>query len=86
MAGFKMTLQELGTIFQSQIGVKILVLNNQFLGMVRQWQEMFFDRRYAHTEMINPDFQLIAQGYGIACQKVEHRAALSEAGRYLPSA
>ncbi|SMD36734.1 acetolactate synthase, large subunit [Reichenbachiella faecimaris] len=77
--GFQMTIQELGTIFQSNIGVKILILNNQFLGMVRQWQEMFFDKRYAHTEMINPDFQLISKGYGIPCNKVTSRDELAVA-------
>lgn len=77
--GFQMTIQELGTIFQSNIGVKVLILNNQFLGMVRQWQEMFFDKRYAHTEMINPDFQLISKGYGIPCNKVTDRNELAVA-------
>lgn len=77
--GFQMTIQELGTIFQSNIGVKILILNNQFLGMVRQWQEMFFDKRYAHTEMINPDFQMISKGYGIPCNKVTDRDELAVA-------
>jgi acetolactate synthase I/II/III large subunit len=74
--GFQMTIQELGTIFQSQIGVKILILNNNFLGMVRQWQQLFHDKRYSFTELINPNFQLIAQGYGIPAQKVEDRANL----------
>jgi acetolactate synthase-1/2/3 large subunit len=77
--GFQMTLQELGTIFQFKIDVKILILNNEFLGMVRQWQEMFFDKRYSHTEMTNPDFQSIAKGYGIASEKVTERDELSEA-------
>lgn len=77
--GFQMTIQELGTIFQSKIGVKILVLNNNFLGMVRQWQELFFDSRYSFTEMNNPDFQMISKGYGIPCNKVEDRAELDVA-------
>lgn len=77
--GFQMTIQELATIFQYQIGVKVLILNNNFLGMVRQWQQLFFDKRYSSTELVNPDFQLIAQGYGIACNKVEARENLSEA-------
>lgn len=77
--GFQMTIQELATIFQYQIGVKILILNNNFLGMVRQWQQLFFDKRYSSTELVNPDFQLISQGYGIACNKVEARADLSDA-------
>ncbi len=77
--GFQMTIQELGTIFQSKIGVKILILNNNFLGMVRQWQQLFFDRRYSFTELINPDFQLISQGYGIESRRIDERATLSEA-------
>ena len=74
--GFQMTLQELGTISQYGINVKVIILNNNFLGMVRQWQQLFFDKRYSFTEMSNPNFQLIAQGYGIATNKVEHRADL----------
>lgn len=77
--GFQMTIQELGTIFQSQIGVKILILNNNFLGMVRQWQQLFFDKRYSFTELVNPNFQLIAEGYGIPSQKVESRDNLDAA-------
>ena len=77
--GFQMTIQELGTISQSQIDVKILILNNNFLGMVRQWQELFFDRRYSYTELINPDFQKIADGYGIPANKVTERAQLDSA-------
>lgn len=77
--GFQMTIQELGTIFQSKIGVKILILNNNFLGMVRQWQQLFFDKRYSFTELVNPNFQLICQGYGIESQRIDERATLSEA-------
>jgi acetolactate synthase-1/2/3 large subunit len=77
--GFQMTIQELGTIFQSDIHVKILVLNNQFLGMVRQWQQLFFDRRYSFTELKNPDFQLIAKAYNIDTQKISERNDLDEA-------
>ncbi|UXP33974.1 biosynthetic-type acetolactate synthase large subunit [Reichenbachiella agarivorans] len=77
--GFQMTIQELGTIFQSKIGVKILILNNNFLGMVRQWQQLFFDSRYSFTEMINPDFQKISEGYGIPCSRLEKRENLEEA-------
>jgi len=77
--GIQMTIQELGTIFQTQAPVKIILLNNNFLGMVRQWQEMFFDRRYASTELVNPDFQTIAKGYGMACEKVEERDDLDAA-------
>jgi acetolactate synthase I/II/III large subunit len=77
--GFQMTIQELGTIFQSKIPVKIVLLNNNFLGMVRQWQELFFDGRYASTELINPDFQMISKGYYIDSQKVTERGELDAA-------
>ncbi|WP_055447733.1 biosynthetic-type acetolactate synthase large subunit [Lacinutrix mariniflava] len=77
--GYQMTIQELGTIFQQKVPVKIVVLNNEFLGMVRQWQEMFFDRRYASTEMTNPDFVAIAKGYFIDAQKVTKREELKDA-------
>ena len=76
--GFQMTIQELGTIFQTGVPVKIVVLNNDFLGMVRQWQELFFDSRYASTEMINPDFVAIAKGYYIESSKVSKRKNLKE--------
>ena len=74
--GFQMTIQELGVILQNNINVKILLLNNEFLGMVRQWQQLFFDRRYASTEMANPDFQLICQGFGIECSLCTDRSEL----------
>jgi len=77
--GLQMTIQELGTIFQSQVAVKIVLLNNSFLGMVRQWQELFYDRRYSFTELKNPDFGLIARGNGIAYRCVERREELSDA-------
>jgi len=77
--GYQMTIQELGTIFQTGVAVKILVLNNEYLGMVRQWQQLFFDRRYASTEMTNPDFVTIAKGYHIPAQKVTERKDLSSA-------
>ena len=75
--GFQMTIQELGTIFQSEAAVKIVILNNNFLGMVRQWQQLFFDKRYASTEMINPDFVAIAKGYFIEAKKVDKREKLN---------
>ena len=77
--GFQMTIQELGTIFQEKVPVKIILLNNNFLGMVRQWQELFFDFRYAETELINPDFQIIAKGYYIPSIKVAERKNLDKA-------
>lgn len=77
--GFQMTLQELGTIMQSDINVKILILNNEFLGMVRQWQQLFHDRRYSFVDITSPDFVMVAKGYGIAGQKISDRADLREA-------
>lgn len=76
---FQMTLQELGTIYQSEIGVKIVILNNNFLGMVRQWQQLFFDKRYSSTEMVNPDFVQIAKGFFIPGRKVTDRADIAAA-------
>ncbi|WOD42198.1 biosynthetic-type acetolactate synthase large subunit [Hwangdonia lutea] len=77
--GYQMNIQELGTIFQQKAAVKIVVLNNEFLGMVRQWQQLFFDKRYASTEMINPNFVAIAEGYYIKARKVVKREELAEA-------
>ena len=77
--GFQMTIQELGTILETKVPVKILILNNEFLGMVRQWQELFFEKRYASTTMINPDFQMIAKGYGIKTSLVQERSSLKQA-------
>ena len=77
--GLQMTLQELGTIMQENLDVKIILLNNNFLGMVRQWQELFFHERYSFTEMVNPDFVSIAKAYGIAAREVQKREELDEA-------
>ncbi|GMN09000.1 biosynthetic-type acetolactate synthase large subunit [Croceitalea sp. MTPC9] len=74
--GYQMTIQELGVIFQHNIPVKIVVLNNDHLGMVRQWQELFFDKRYASTVMVNPDFVKIAEGYHIKAKCVNERKDL----------
>ena len=74
--GFQMTIQELGTIYQNNTAVKIIILNNNFLGMVRQWQQLFFEKRYASTEMINPDFVAISKGYFIEASKVDKRKDL----------
>lgn len=76
--GFQMTLQELGTIAQSKLPVKIIILNNNFLGMVRQWQELFHSRRYSFVELENPDFITIAKGFGIPGHTVSDRSLLSE--------
>jgi len=77
--GFQMTIQELGTILQFGMDVKILILNNNFLGMVRQWQQLFFDRRYSFTEIVNPDFTAIAKAYSIESLKITEREELNAA-------
>ena len=79
--GLQMTLQELGTIMQEQLNVKIILLNNNFLGMVRQWQELFFQDRYSATVMRNPNFVMIAKAYGIASREVQKREELDDAIR-----
>jgi acetolactate synthase-1/2/3 large subunit len=84
--GFQMTIQELGTILHYRIPVKIIILNNGFLGMVRQWQEMFYKGRYASTELVNPEFVTIAQGYGITAKKVTIRKELNSSLKELLSA
>ena len=76
--GYQMTIQELGVIFQHNVPVKIVVLNNDHLGMVRQWQELFFEKRYASTVMVNPDFVKIAEGYHIESQRVSERKDLKD--------
>ena len=76
--GFQMTLQEMATIYQSNIPVKIVILNNQFLGMVRQWQQLFFEKRYSSTDMVNPDFVAVAKGFYLDALKVEVREKLKE--------
>lgn len=77
--GFQMTMQELGTIQQDNIPVKIIILNNHYLGMVRQWQERFFDKRYSFVDMVTPDFVQIADSYNIKAEKVDIREELSDA-------
>lgn len=77
--GFQMTIQELGTIMQFGAKVKILILNNQFLGMVRQWQQLFHDKRYSFVNITSPDFVTVAKGYGIQGQKISERKDLKEA-------
>jgi acetolactate synthase I/II/III large subunit len=77
--GLQMTIQELGTILHYGIPVKIILLNNNFLGMVRQWQEMFYNKRYASTELVNPDFVAVAKAYGIQGKKVTVRNDLKGA-------
>lgn len=77
--GIQMTIQELGTIMQTNVDIKIIILNNHFLGMVRQWQELFFDERYSETVMKNPDFVKISEAYDITAEKVETRDELDKA-------
>jgi acetolactate synthase-1/2/3 large subunit len=76
--GFQMTIQELGTIMQTGVDVKIIILNNRFLGMVRQWQELFNDRRYSFVDIASPDYVTVARGYGITGKRVEARAELKQ--------
>jgi acetolactate synthase-1/2/3 large subunit len=89
--GFQMNIQELGTIMEQKTDVKIIILNNGYLGMVRQWQTLFFDGRFAGTPMLSPDYGLIARAYGIPYQKVTEldqvdaaiRTAIAHEGAYL---
>ncbi|WP_276682890.1 biosynthetic-type acetolactate synthase large subunit [Empedobacter brevis] len=76
---FQMTIQELATIFQYHVAVKIIVLNNHYLGMVRQWQSMFFDKRYSFVEMTNPDFSKVAQSFGIKGENISETEELDDA-------
>ena len=71
-----MTIQELGTIMQTEVNVKIIILNNQFLGMVRQWQQLFHDKRYSFVDIASPDYVMVAKGYGIEGHKVAERTDL----------
>ncbi|MEO6188604.1 MAG: biosynthetic-type acetolactate synthase large subunit [Ginsengibacter sp.] len=77
--GFQMTLQEMGTIMQNNIDVKILILNNEYLGMVRQWQELFNERRYSFTDIKSPDYVTLAKAYNIDAKRVSERDKLKEA-------
>ena len=77
--GFQMTIQELGTISQLGLAVKIVILNNHFLGMVRQWQDLFFEKRYSMTELTNPNFIMISEGFGIPAKRISERGDLNKA-------
>lgn len=77
--GFQMTLQELGTIMQFKPNVKILILNNNFLGMVRQWQQLFHEKRYSFVDIQSPDFVQVAKGYGIPGNSISKRDDLKKA-------
>jgi acetolactate synthase-1/2/3 large subunit len=83
--GYQMTLQELGTIMQYKIPVKVLVLNNSFLGMVRQWQQLFHGKRYSFTEMENPDFVKLAEAYSVKAGRVTERSQLKDSIREMLS-
>ena len=77
--GFQMTLQELGTLAQEGFDLKIVILNNRHLGMVRQWQELFFDRRYSQVEIASPDYVTLCRAYGIPARRIDERTQLSDA-------
>ena len=77
--GIQMTIQEFGTIMQCGVNVKIIILNNQFLGMVRQWQQLFNDKRYSFVDIASPDYIMVAKGYGIDGKKVSERNDLKQA-------
>ncbi|RMG81910.1 MAG: acetolactate synthase large subunit, partial [Chloroflexi bacterium] len=83
--GFQMTMCELATAAQENINVNIAIINNSFLGMVRQWQELFYDRRYQATPMFNPDFCKLAEAFGIPAMRVTHRNQVEEAVAYAQS-
>ena len=84
--GLQMTSQELGTMYQSEVGVKIVLMNNGYLGMVRQWQELFYDRRYSFTELVNPDFELLAKANHIAYRYVDKHEDLDDAVKEMRNA
>lgn len=77
--GFQMTIQELGTIMQGELDVKIIILNNRYLGMVRQWQELFNEKRYSFVDIASPDFVQVAKGYGISGKSISQRAGIRAA-------
>jgi acetolactate synthase-1/2/3 large subunit len=77
--GFQMTLQELGTIMQAEVSVKMLILNNRFLGMVRQWQQLFHDKRYSFVDIQSPDYVQLVKAYGLEGNSVDDRKNLKEA-------
>ena len=76
-----MTIQELGMLSQWNVGVKIILLDNEFLGMVRQWQQLFFDKRYSEVALQNPDFVKIAEGFGVQGKTISHIDDLEEGVR-----
>jgi acetolactate synthase I/II/III large subunit len=81
--GIQMTIQELGTIMQSGVEVKVIIMNNQFLGMVRQWQQLFHDKRYSFVDIVSPDYVMVAKGYGIAGKSISTRSELKESLRQM---
>lgn len=83
--GLQMTVEELGTVMEYRTPVKMILLNNNYLGNVRQWQELFFNRRYAFTHLMNPDFQVLVSAYGIPSRRVTRREDLADAVREMLS-
>ena len=81
--GIQMTVQELGTIMQYGVAVKIVILNNGWLGNVRQWQELFYGERYSQTELLNPDYGLLAKAYGLRYRCLSERSEMDDALREL---
>ena len=79
--GFQMTMCELATIVQEKIDVNIAIINNGYLGMVRQWQEFFYERRYAATPLVSPDFVKLAEAFGIRAMRVDQRRDVIASGR-----
>jgi acetolactate synthase-1/2/3 large subunit len=77
--GIQMTLQEFGTIMQTGVDVKVMILNNEFLGMVRQWQQLFMEKRYSFVDIESPDYVMLANSYRIAAAKVSKREELKDA-------
>jgi acetolactate synthase-1/2/3 large subunit len=81
--GFQMTMQEIMTAIQEKVSVRIVLLNNGFLGMVRQWQELFFSKRYASTELVNPDFTKVVQAMGMPSHRIDHPSQVDEGIEWL---
>jgi acetolactate synthase-1/2/3 large subunit len=77
--GFQMTMAELATIVQENLDINVAIINNGYLGMVRQWQEFFYDKRYAATPLVNPDFAKLAEAFGIAATTVTKRSQVQDA-------
>lgn len=77
--GIQMTVEELGVILEYNVNIKIIILNNNFLGMVRQWQDLFYNKRFSSTALVNPNFVMLANAYGIPAEDVESKDELDDA-------